>query len=138
MCSGFSNLVSKFLLEFYQPHGEQSDDNANEMEDAEIVEEEVEDDEEEEEEEEEDKEEEEEDEEEGEEGEVGGGGGGGDVDEEDCEIHDAADANRDLGLHWVSESNEPTNSEDTGDSFFYCFSEYLNLYFAFSMFFFKH
>jgi len=66
MCSGFSNLVSKFFLEFYQPHGEQSDDNANEMEDAEIVEEEVEDDEEEEEEEEEeDKEEEEEDEEEG-------------------------------------------------------------------------
>ncbi|KAG2658941.1 hypothetical protein PVAP13_1KG297915, partial [Panicum virgatum] len=119
MCSGFSNLVSKFLLEFYQPHDEQSDDNANEMEDAEIVEEEVEDDEEEEEEEEEDKEEEEEDEEEGEEGEVGGGGGGGDVDEEDCEIHDAADANRYLGLHWVSESNEPTISEDIGDSFFF-------------------
>ena len=95
MCSGFSNLVSKFLLEFYQPHGEQSDDNANEMEDAEIIEE----------------------EEEEEEGEVGGGGG--DVDEEDCEIHDAAGANRDLGLHWVSESNEPTNSEDTGDSFFW-------------------
>ena len=119
MCSGFSNLVSKFLLEFYQPHGEQSDDNTNEMGDAEIVEEEVEDDEEEEEEEEEeDKEEEEEDEEEGE---VGGGGGGGDVDEEDCEIHDAAGANRDLGLHWVSESNEPTISEDTGDSFFVLF-----------------
>jgi len=57
MCSGFLNLVSKFLLEFYQPHGEQSDDNANEMEDAEIIEEEVEDDEEEEEEEEEDNEE---------------------------------------------------------------------------------
>ena len=51
MCSGFSNLVSKFLLEFYQPHGKQSDDSADEMEDAEIVEEEVEDDEEEEEEE---------------------------------------------------------------------------------------
>ena len=50
---------------------------------------------------------------------MGGGGGGGDVDEEDCEIHDAADANRDLGLHWVSESNEPTNSEDIGDSFFW-------------------
>jgi len=68
MCSGFSNLVSKFLLEFYQPHGKQSDDNANEMGDAEIIEEEVEDDEEEkEEEEEEDNEEEEDDEEEGEE-----------------------------------------------------------------------
>ena len=48
-------------------------------------------------------------------------GGGGDVDEEDCEIHDATDANRDLGLHWVFESNEPTNSEDTGDSFFLLF-----------------